>query len=448
MKTNGSAKQKFIKNVVSIGSIESGMGGGSEAHGDENDEPPLRNGNSCPASPNLHSLNPSSASDSSFPISSRCKEFRDRFFSTASDGEWSDWKWQLRNRIRDLPGLSRVFNLSSDEEETVRELGERLPVGITPYYASLIDVDNHADPLRKTMIPISSELITAPGEADDPLSEDADMPVPGLVHRYPDRVLFLLTSFCATYCRYCTRSRLVGKTGEYHFNRVQYERCLDYLRKTPSVRDVLFSGGDPLTMNDRNLDWILTEIRKIPHIEFVRIGSKIPAVMPQRITDSLCTMLRKHHPLWLSVHFMHPNEVTPEAKRACERLSDAGIPLGSQTVLTDGVNDSPDVMKKLMHELLKARVRPYYIYQCDPIPGSSHFRTSVERGLEIIEALRGHTTGYAVPTFVIDAPGGGGKIPISPNYIVGSDESGVKLRNYAGETFCYPPSAPRANGGN
>jgi lysine 2,3-aminomutase len=230
----------------------------------------------------------------------------------------------------------------------------------------------------------------------------------------------------------------VGKTGEYHFNRAQFEVCLEYLRNNTSVRDVLFSGGDPLTMNDRQLDWLLSELRKIPHIEFIRLGTKIPAVMPQRITDDFCRMIKKHHPVWMSLHFMHPSELTPETKQACERLANAGVPLGSQTVLSSGVNDSPEVMKALMHELLKVRVRPYYIYQCDPIPGSSHFRTPVEKGLEIIEALRGHTTGYAVPTFVIDAPGGGGKIPISPNYLLGEDSEGLKIRNFAGETYHYP----------
>ncbi len=383
---------------------------------------------------------------STFECGPKARAFRERVFPDSTDAQWHDWKWQLRSRIRDAASLARAFNLSEDERDTVEQLADRLPVGITPYYASLIDPDDVLDPLRKTMIPLHDEFTHERGELADPLGEDHDMPVPGLVHRYPDRVLFLVTSFCAVYCRYCTRSRLVGKTGEYHFNTAQFERALDYLRATPSVRDVLISGGDPLTMNDDKLDWLLTQLRAIKHIEFIRIGTKVPVVLPQRITPALCKMLRKHHPLWVSVHFMHPNEVTPEVAESCGRLADAGIPLGSQTVLTAGVNDDPETMKQLMHNLLKIRVRPYYIYQCDPIPGSRHFRTSVEKGLEIIEALRGHTTGYAVPSFVIDGPGGGGKIPLSPNYVVGRDGDDIILRNYEGQTFRYPDPQPAGAG--
>ncbi|MBL9032318.1 MAG: KamA family radical SAM protein [Phycisphaerae bacterium] len=376
--------------------------------------------------------------DASFNVSQRSMAFCRRFFPEATVAQWNDWKWQLRNRLRDIKTLSKVFALTPSEEAAVRELGDALPVGITPYYASLMSLEDGSEPIRRTMIPVTNEFVRTPGEADDPLSEDHDMAVPGLVHRYPDRVLFLVTNFCATYCRYCTRARLVGKTGEYHFNFQQYERALDYLRAHTEVRDVLLSGGDPLTMADDRLDWLLTRLRAIPHIEFVRIGSKVPAVLPQRITPELCTMLRKHHPLWLSIHFMHPEEVSPEVHQACGRLADAGIPLGSQTVLTRGVNDDVDTMKRLMHRLLMARVRPYYIYQCDPISGSSHFRTPVETGLRIIEGLRGHTTGYAVPQFVIDAPGGGGKIPLLPDYLVGREGDEVILRNFEGKTYRYP----------
>ncbi|MCB9845431.1 MAG: KamA family radical SAM protein [Phycisphaeraceae bacterium] len=372
-------------------------------------------------------------------------EFRRRVFPTATDAEWHDWKWQLRNRVRDLDRLERAFSLSPDERETVRALGDRLPVGLTPYYASLIDPDDPMDPIRRTMVPVADEFTHEPSEAEDPLNEDADMPVPGLVHRYPDRVLFLVTSFCAVYCRYCTRSRLVGKTGEYHFNTKQFERALAYIEATPEIRDVLISGGDPLTMMDDKIDWLLGRLRAIPHIEFVRIGSKIPCVLPQRITPELCRTLRRHQ-AWVSVHFMHPNELTPEVSQSCGRLADHGIPLGSQTVLTRDVNDDPETMKRLMHGLLKNRVRPYYIYQCDPIPGSRHFRTPVETGLRIIEALRGHTTGYAVPQFVIDAPGGGGKIPLSPEYVVGRDGDDVIIRNFEGQTFRYPDPLPVAAG--
>jgi len=373
----------------------------------------------------------------SFVQSARTRAFRARFYPEVSDADWNDWKWQLRCRIRNLDGLARIFTLSETERAAVLELGDRLPVGITPYYASLIDTEDAQDPLRITMVPTLGEFHVDPHEADDPLGEDHHMAVPGLVHRYPDRVLFLVTSFCATYCRYCTRARLVGKTGEYHFNTAQYEEAIAYITRTPEIRDVLISGGDPLTMSDERLDWLLGKLRAIPHVEFVRVGSKVPAVLPQRITPELAKIMRKHE-AWVSVHFMHPNEMTEEVKEACARLADAGVPLGSQTVLTKGVNDSVEVMKDLMHKMLRARVRPYYIYQCDLIPGSKHLRTPVETGLAIIEGLRGHTTGYAVPTFVIDAPGGGGKIPLMPNYYQGRDGDEVVLRNFAGETYRYP----------
>ena len=380
---------------------------------------------------------PLAEDDGSFAVSQAAQRVRSLAFPEAREDEWNDWKWQLRHRIKDRGTVERLFDLSVDERRTIAELGDRLPVGVTPYYASLIDPSNPADPIRKTMIPVGDEFLHSAGEDEDPLAEDKDMPVPGLVHRYPDRVLFLVTSFCAVYCRYCTRSRLVGKTGEYHFNNAQFEQALDYLRRTPSVRDVLISGGDPLTMNDARLEWLLSRLREIEHIDFVRIGSKVPVVLPQRITPALCRMLRKYQ-VWVSAHFMHPAEITPEVAQSCGRLADAGIPIGSQTVLTQGVNDDPETMKALMHSLLKIRVRPYYIYQCDPIPGSRHFRVPVERGLEIIEALRGHTTGYAVPHFVIDAPGGGGKIPLSPTYVVGREGNDIILRNYEGQTFRYP----------
>jgi lysine 2,3-aminomutase len=373
-----------------------------------------------------------------FVIGDGVRSFRKQHFPGVVDAEWNDWKWQLRNRVRDLGMLERMLELSDDERSAVRSLGDRLPVGITPYYASLLNRVEPESGLRKTMVPVAQEFAFTKGEEADPLHEDGDMPVEGLVHRYPDRVLFLVTSFCAVYCRYCTRSRLVGKTGEYHFNQAQFQKAIDYIAAHPEIRDVLISGGDPLTMGDDRLEWLLRSLRNIPHVEFVRIGSKVPASLPQRITPEFVRMLRRYHPLWMSVHFMHPDEITPEVAQACGRLADAGIPLGSQTVLTAGVNDDAAVMKKLMHGLLKIRVRPYYIYQCDPIPGSAHFRTPVEKGLEIIEALRGHTTGYAVPSFVIDAPGGGGKIPLAPSYVVGREGDDLLIRNYAGETYRYP----------
>jgi lysine 2,3-aminomutase len=388
--------------------------------------------------PLLDPAGPHAAAQSEHVIGAAAESFRQQHFPTTSAVEWSDWRWQLRNRIRNLQGLARVFDLSADEYSAVERLGDRLPVGITPYYASLLAAGDPNDPLRRTMVPVMDEFSVSPSEAEDPLNEDGDMPVPGLVHRYPDRVLFLVTSFCATYCRYCTRSRLVGTTGEYHFNQAQYERALAYIAAHPEIRDVLISGGDPLTMQDARIEWLLSRLHAIKHVEFVRMGSKVPSVLPQRITEEFCAMLRRTGPVWMSIHFMHPNELTPEVAQACSRLANSGVPLGSQTVLMRGVNDDPETMKRLMHGLLKNRVRPYYIYQCDPIPGSSHFRTDVAKGLEIIESLRGHTTGYAVPTFVIDAPGGGGKVPLSPSYLAGRDGDDVLIRNFRGDVFRYP----------
>ena len=366
-----------------------------------------------------------------------CERFRQDLFRETTFDEWNDWRWQLRKRIRDLAGLERIFRLSPAERTAVQAIGGQLPVGITPYYGSLIDRENPNDPIRKTMIPLPGELHIGPGEADDPLAEDAFMPVPGLVHRYPDRVLFLVTNFCATYCRYCTRARMVGKTREYHFNPKQYEEGIAYIEAHAEIRDVLLSGGDPLTMSDNRVEAILSRLHAIPHIEFLRIGSKIPAVLPQRITPALCRMLRRYHPLWMSIHFMHPAELTSEVAEACGRLADAGIPLGAQIVLTRGVNDDVETMKRLVLGLLRIRVRPYYIYQCDPISGSAHLRTPLEKGPQIIAGLRGFITGYAVPTFVVDAPGGGGKIPVSPGTLIKRDGDYAVFRNYEGKEFRY-----------
>lgn len=368
---------------------------------------------------------------------SKTRNFRKQFYATISDREWNDWRWQARNRIRRLDQMAQMLHLSETEQIGLSQGGSMLPVGVTPYYMSLLDADDPEQALRKTVVPRAEEFLRSPGEADDPLGEDGHSPVPGLVHRYPDRVLLLALDFCSTYCRYCTRSRVVGH-GELVPSEKRLEAAFDYLRRSPQVRDVLISGGDPLALAEDKLDWILSRLRAIPHIEFVRIGTKMPAVLPQRITPQLTRVLRKYHPLWMSVHFLHPDECTPEAAKACARLADAGIPLGSQTVLLKGVNDSVETMKSLVHKLLLMRVRPYYLYQCDPISGSAHFRTSVEKGIEIIEGLRGHTTGYAVPTFVIDAPGGGGKIPLQPDYYQSRDRDGVVLRNFEGKTFRYP----------
>lgn len=374
----------------------------------------------------------------SFPIGEATAAFRERAFPRASDAEWNDWRWQVRNRIKSLAQLESVFALSPDERDAVARHAGSLPVGITPYYASLMSYADASEPLRRTHIPVGDEYLHGPGEADDPLGEDQHMAAPGLVHRYPDRVLFLATGFCSTYCRYCTRSRMVGEPGgEYSFSRHQWDAALAYIAAHPEIRDVLISGGDPLTLADDKLDFLLGRLRAIPHVEFIRLGSKVPTVLPQRITPALTAVLRKHHPLWLSIHFTHPSELTPEVTESTARLADAGIPLGSQTVLLRGINDDVATMTSLMHGLLKRRVKPYYLYQCDPITGSAHFRTPVAKGLEIIRGLRGHTTGYAVPNFVIDAPGGGGKIPLLPDYVVGRDGDDLLLRSFDGGVYRY-----------
>ena len=371
----------------------------------------------------------------------RTRAFRRAFFPTVSDKDWNDWRWQSRNRVRTQAQLEKMLVLTEDEREGLVKGGTMLPVGVTPYYMSLLDPDDPQQPLRRTVVPTKNEFLRTAGEADDPLGEDGHSPVPGLVHRYPDRVLLLALDFCSTYCRYCTRSRVVGH-GELMPKEERLEKAFEYIRQTPTIRDCLISGGDPLSLSEDKLDWMLGRLREIPHLEFIRIGTKMPAVLPQRITPSLCRILKKYHPLLMSVHFLHPDECTPEAAQACARLADAGIPLGSQTVLLKGVNDSVSTMKDLIHRLLMMRVRPYYLYQCDPISGSAHFRTSVSKGLEIIEGLRGHTTGYAVPTYVIDAPGGGGKIPLQPNYVVGREGDDLLLRNYEGQVYRYPDPVP------
>ena len=377
-----------------------------------------------------------------FPVNSETRAFYRRFYPGTTSAEWNDWRWQFRNRIRNAEELARVFRLSEDEHSAVTRHQGSLPVSITPYYASLMGLDDPGEPLRRTHIMTGDEYIRLPGEDDDPLGEDHDTVVPGLVHRYPDRVLFLTTGTCSTYCRYCTRARAVGNPGgEYQFSTRNWELALAYLQEHTEVRDVLLSGGDPLTIGDDKLDWLLSRLRAIPHIEFLRIGTKMPIVLPQRITKDLVKMLKKHHPLWLSIHVTPPAELTPEVTEATARLADAGIPLGSQTVLLKGINDDIDVMKPLMQGLLKRRVKPYYLYQCDPIRGSGHFRTSVDQGLAIIEGLRGHTTGYACPQFVIDAPGGGGKILMAPNAVVGRDGDDLLLRNFEGKTYRYPDPA-------
>jgi len=373
-------------------------------------------------------------------VSDPARDFRARHFPRVTDRQWRDWRWQLRHRITTPHDLERLLVLSRQERIALERGQGCLPLSITPYYAALLDPRNPRQPLRRCVVPVTDELAIHPGESADPLHEDTSSPVEGLVHRYPDRVLLLTTSFCSTYCRYCTRSRLVGQRSHTGYGRRQWQECLDYIAAHAEIRDVLLSGGDPLTLPDSELDWLLSRLRAIQHVEIIRIGTKVPMVLPQRITCGLLRMLRRHHPLWLSIHCTHPDEHTPEAALACARLADAGIPLGSQTVLLAGVNDDTTTMTRLMHGLLRLRIRPYYLYQCDPILGSAHFRTPVRHGLEMISALRGHTSGYAVPHYVIDAPGGGGKIPLLPETVAGWKEDAILLRNHEGKTFSYPDS--------
>lgn len=369
------------------------------------------------------------------------KEFKSAgrgFWANATDAEWNDWRWQLKNRITSLAHLQKLLPTITPEEYNGAVLANtKLAMAITPYFFNLIDPADENCPIRRQVIPREDETHTASWEMTDPCGEDAHSPVPGLVHRYPDRVLFLVTDRCAAYCRYCTRSRLVSNATGYDFH-PDFEKQLDYIRRTPTIRDVLLSGGDPLLMSDEKLESLLRELRAIPHVEFLRIGTRIPIFLPQRITPALVAMLRKYHPLFISVHSNHPRELTTEAREALGRLADGGIPLGNQSVLLRHVNDDPIVMRAHVQKLLMCRVKPYYLYQCDLIAGSSHLRASVRRGLEIMEQLRGHTTGYAIPQFVIDAPGGGGKVPINPDYIVTKNDERVIIRNFEGRTFEYP----------
>lgn len=356
------------------------------------------------------------------------------------DAQWNDWHWQMRHRIRDLCQIDRLLDLTPEERSGIRLCGSRLAMSITPYFFELVERDDPEGPIRRQMVPRIDETRTAPWEMTDPCGEDADMVAPGLVHRYPDRVLLLVTDRCAVYCRYCTRSRLVSGSETYDFH-PDIDRALDYIRSHPEVRDVLLSGGDPFLLADERISWLLGQLRAIEHVEFLRIGTRIPVVMPQRVTPALCTILRRNAPVFVSIHMNHPKEATREVHDALGRLADAGIPVGNQAVLLRGVNDDPAVMRDLMHRLLAMRARPYYIYQCDLVRGTSHLRTSVARGLEIMESLRGHTTGYAVPQYVIDAPGGGGKVPVGPGYLLHRDRERVVIRNYEGKVFEYPEPA-------
>jgi lysine 2,3-aminomutase len=372
------------------------------------------------------------------------KEFRSAgrgFWSDVTDSDWNSWHWQLKHRITSVEQLQRLMPTLTPEEYAGTALAnQKLALAITPYFFNLIDPSDELCPIRWQVIPRIEETHTAPWEMSDPCGEDSHSPVPGLVHRYPDRVLFLVTDRCAAYCRYCTRSRLVSNATGYDFH-PEFDRQIEYIQNNPSVRDVLLSGGDPLLFSDDKLNHLLSRLRAIPHIEFIRIGTRIPIFLPQRITVGLCEMLKKHHPLFVSIHSNHPRELTTEVREALGRLADAGIPLGNQSVLLRNVNDTTEVAKAHVQKLLMCRVKPYYLYQCDLVAGSAHLRASVRTGLEIMENLRGHTTGYAVPQYVIDAPGGGGKVPVNPEYVLSRDGERVVIRNYEGKVFEYPEAA-------
>lgn len=366
------------------------------------------------------------------------------YWAADPPGEWNSAQWQLKNRLNSLSQIEEHLTLCDEERSGILLSGTKLALSITPHFFNLIDQADPEDPIRRQVIPRIEETWFAEGDLADPCGEDSHMPVPGLVHRYPDRVLFLVTDRCAAYCRYCTRSRVVSGAGEQELT-TDSEAAFRYLEQHEEIRDVLLSGGDPLLFTDQRLEKILERLRRIPHIEFLRIGSRVPVFLPQRITPELCQMLQKYHPLFISVHVNHPRELTLEVKEGLERLANHGVPLGNQSVLLRGVNDNVETMRVLNHKLLMCRVRPYYLYQCDLIQGSSHLRAPVSKGIEIIEGLRGHTTGYAIPQFVIDAPGGGGKVPVNPEYVVHHDEERIILRNYEGKIFEYPePSIPQS----
>lgn len=367
--------------------------------------------------------------------------FRKKYFPKATHKDWNDWRWQFSNRIRDLGTLERIISLSNDEREALSNSAIKPPLSITPYFASLINPDDPNDPIRRTQIPVIAEAVISKSESDDPLKEETLTAAPGLIHRYPDRALILATNTCAGYCRYCERARLVGNR-EKNISQDNWAKALAYLKEHKEIRDVLVSGGDPFIMSDEKLDRLLGQLRSIKHIEILRIGTKVPMTMPQRITKDLVSVLKKHHPLRISIHAIHPSEITPTSQTALARLVDAGIPLGSQTVLLRGINDDPATMKNLMHKLLICRVTPYYILQMEPLKGSEHFRTPVQSGLDIIESLRGHTSGYAVPAYIIDTPGGGGKVQLVPNPIVGREGDHLLLRNYENKVYKYydPPA--------
>jgi lysine 2,3-aminomutase len=376
--------------------------------------------------------------------------FRSRrapIYADVPDEKWNDWRWQLSHRLNSVDEISKILRLTESERKALSTAG-LFRVDITPYFISLMDPEDPNDPVRRQVVPTDQEILPFTGMMADSLAEDRHSPVPGLVHRYPDRVLMLVTTQCASYCRYCTRARIVGDPSA-TFSRAEFDMQIDYVKRTPQVRDVLLSGGDPLTLAPRLLEELISRLREIPHIEIIRIGTRVPVFMPMRVTSELTDMLQKYHPLWMNIHVNHSNEITAELAEACDKLSRAGIPLGNQSVLLAGVNDCPHIQRKLVQDLVRIRVRPYYLYQCDLVAGAGHFRTPVGKGIEILEALRGHTSGYAVPTYVVDAPGGGGKIPVTPNYVMSMSDHKIVLRNYEGyittyeEPIDYRPHDPK-----
>jgi lysine 2,3-aminomutase len=357
-------------------------------------------------------------------------------------GQWNDWKWHFRNRFNNVEKLAKVMPLSDEQKQQLRLLSVKYPFSITPYYLSLAQSDLPSDPIMAQSVPVWEELMQGDMGEEDPLHERHDSPVPGLVHRYPDRALFVITDICPLLCRHCTRKREWDGNNWWVRRKPQLEAAIDYLRKTPAVRDVIISGGDPLTVDNDGLEWILRELRTIPHLEMIRFGTRFPVVLPQRIDEGFCRICDRYGPIWLNTHFNHPNEVTPEAERAVRELLRAGVPVNNQTVLLRGVNDTVETQLELSHELLKIRVRPYYLFHADEVKGTEHLRTPVETGIKIIEGMRGHTSGLGVPTFVVDVPGGGGKIPLQPNYVLSWTEDEIVLRNYEWQIFHYRNPRP------
>jgi lysine 2,3-aminomutase len=373
--------------------------------------------------------------------------WRERYFPDVPDEDWNDWRWQFRNRITSLAKLERYFVFAPGEREILENVLTEFRLGITPYYLSLIDPDDPADPLRLQAVPSAEEFLYGEQGEPDPLAEDDFSPVPGIVHRYPDRCLLIATNVCALYCRYCTRKRIMEE-GDAPPPVQAFDAMVDYIAQTPAIRDVIISGGDPLTWSSRRLRHLLGRLRAIPHLEIIRLGTRVPVTLPQRIDAELCAAIEEFGPIWINVHFNHPREVTSDAAVACDRLLRSGIPLNNQAVLLRGVNDDAEVMKSLVHALMRIKVRPYYLYNCDPVRGSHHFRTPISKGIEIVEALRGHTSGLAVPVFVVDAPGGGGKVPVQPDYLLSYRNGRAVIRNFQGRVFEYDDPSIGAGNAN